>query len=366
MRGTQRHGRAIAGPFVVAMLLLGGPARAEGEGLEKAGHSARVAPAVAEFNLGIQAFDRSAYAEAYEHLRRSLELDPHFKTAAVLGQAALALERPAEAATWFAWTLLNMPSGEAPEVRLQIQTELDRLKQQAIEVTIQAAMLDTALTIDGNPWPLPVTNGTKVYLEPGKHELALIHDGRQLLVTQVEGVGGSTTVVTASPDTVEPRVAPLPPKAATVVPSIVHADGEVRHRADAHDPRAPAWLLPTAIVTSAATLGAVGLGSLWHRTASEADEDIASLATELRGQGPIPCDPSAPSTPTECQDLVARDQDRVWNANASTAAFVSAGVLAVASAGLWVWLWNSDSSRDVAVSYSSVSGVHQLLLRGSL
>lgn len=348
------------------MLLLGAPTRAEGESVDSVHQPADVAPAVEQFNLGIQAFDLSAYAEAYEHLRRSFELEAHFKTAAVLGQATLALGRPAEAATWFAWSLLNMPSGETLEVQSQIRAELDRLKQQAIEVTIQSVTANVMLTIDGAAWPQAVTNGTKVYLEPGKHELALIHDGRLLLATQVEGVGGSTTVVTAPPETVEPRVVPLPPKAATVVPSIVHTDGDVRHRADAHDPGAPAWLLPTAIVTSAATLGTVGLGALWHRTAIEADEDIASLATELRGQGPIPCDPSAPSMPTECQDLVARDKDRVWNANASTAAFVSAGVLAVASAGLWVWLWNSDSSRDVAVSYSSVSGVHQLLLRGSL
>jgi hypothetical protein len=154
-----------------------------------------------QFNVGIRAFEGRAYADAVHALRQSFQLEPHYKTAAVLGQAEAALGNAADAATWLAWALRFMPEGDARDVRMQMQVELDRLKAEVMEVTLLFGDNHATLTVDGVEAPITVTNGTRIYLEPGVHEIVLVGDYREPFRARVQGARGSAITTTVPTST---------------------------------------------------------------------------------------------------------------------------------------------------------------------
>lgn len=305
-----------------------------------------------QFNVGIRAFERRAYAEAVQALRQSFQLDPHYKTAAVLGQSEAALGNADDAATWLAWALRFMPESDARGVRIQMQAELDRLKAEVMVVTLLLGDNNARLTVDGVEVPITATNGTQIYLEPGAHEIVLVRDHREPFRARVQGARGSATTISV-PEATGAQLSPQPLLGSTPGTLAVPARSESKTSSlEADTPTTTTnWLLPTAVATSVAALGAAGVGLYWYQTARQAERDIGTLASTLRErEGIAPCSPDAAMLAPECQALTDRDEKRVWNANASTGAFVAAGVLAAASAGLWVWLWSNETKHDEVVS----------------
>lgn len=244
-----------------------------------------------------------------------------------------------------------MPEGAEPQVRTQIQAELDSLKQATAEVTFEHQGPELDLRIDGHLAPAKLASGTAIYLGSGDHEVSVVCTHGKPFDTQVHGVPGSTLVVTVPAVCARAEAARLTlttPDSPPEAPSVRLTTFDVTTRDVA--PPESSWLLPAALATGLVALGGAGTGFYWHQRSNEARRDFLALSgTLVAREGPVPCKSGAATPLPECDDLYEHEQDRVWNANASTVAWVSAAVLGAASASLWVWLWNDQTDNVVSV-----------------
>lgn len=322
------------------------------------GDPAHPAPQTADdaFAAGIAAYRKGDYSAARAAFAVAYELEPSYRTAAVLGQTEEKLGHLPQAATLLNWALFHMDGNVEPETKARMSADLTLLKNRILTlelttaVPFQEVLIDDLLFTSNSLRVLSQGNNTwTIYLEPSGHEVTVRSDGYPPQQRQVNGPAGTLVdwelrwqpVAAPTPVTRPPEVRPAPkPSSASPLVSKVSSP--------------TAWQLPAAIATGSLAVVAAGFGvySLHQYNVASDEFDTARIALQTANVAE-PCGATAPAyTRNACGAVFAADRDTVTAGNRAIATFTTAGALALTSAALWLWWWNAGPGETPPVTWS--------------
>lgn len=326
------------------------------------------ARATQAFEAGVQAYHRGDYAAARDAFALSYELDPTYRTAAVLGQTEEKLGHLAQAATLLNWALFHLDASVDPNTRSRIDADLKLVQGRILRLTLKTPIPFHEVLIDDLHFSsnslrlLPEGEGTwTIYLEPQAHQVTVRADGYPEQKRLVEGRAGTLLDwqlrwhADPQPKTPEPvaahDVAPLTPINNTQPKAPIAESSS----------SAPAWQLPTAITTSGLALLAAGFGLYSLHQYGVASDNFDETKQALLKTGLVqPCGPLGPqSARPACNSLAASVDDRVTYGNRAIATLSTAGGLALTSTALWLWWWHArvaEQGTTALTVYPVVAG----------
>jgi hypothetical protein len=300
-----------------------GPARAQ----DTAG-DAVVQQAKEHYRQGSEHARNGDWERACVSLKASLELVPHWSTAASLGQCELELGRFADAATHLDDAGRWLPFDATEQAH--IDTLLKRARAQVASLDLQVNRGGATVLLDGETvGTAPIARPR--FVMPGEHVATARVEGRpDVSLRFVVKAGERRTIALTLPEAVSP-IQPV----------------EAASRPGARDSGAGSSTKWIVLGTGAGlAVVATGAGVVFHRRAVHADDDAEVLRDQVGASG---CYEPSKDLASKCGELSDLVDDRHENQRNATTAWASAGVLAAATAATWL-LWPSDTQETPVVS----------------
>lgn len=301
-----------------------GPARAQ-----DVSDDAVVQQAKEHYRQGSEFARNGDWERACVSLKASLELVPHWSTAASLGQCELELGRYADAATHLEDAGRWLPFDATEQAH--IDALLKRARTQVASVDFQVDRGGATVSLDGN------TVGTApmarpLFVMPGAHVATARAKGKPNVSVRFVVKAGERRTIALT----------IPEEASSSQP--VDAASPSRARDSGGAGSSTKWI----VVGTGAGLAVVaaGAGVVFHQRAAHADEDADVLRSQVGASG---CYEPSKDLASKCRELSDLVDDRHDNQRNATTAWASSGVLAAATAATWL-LWPSDTPDTPVVS----------------
>jgi hypothetical protein len=275
-------------------------------------------------------YDEGKYPQAYVAFAAAWAIKKHPSIAGNLADCEVKVGKYRDAAEHFRY-IVKDTSGEAkPEDKRRAQERLDEVTKRIGVLSVTVAPTGAELTLDGAPLgtsPLP----DAAFVDPGQHTLEAHADGYVPATVSFDVAAGAALPV---------RLA-LVPKGATVPTT--------------PPPRAP---IPRAVIITGGILAAGGFAAGIGLTV--AANAKSSTADGLDAKLPLSSCAGTPAAAraSDCAALKDALHSQSVLADGAVAGFVSAGVFALATAGLGVWSLRSSSPKTGSVRLAPVVGSH--------
>jgi tetratricopeptide (TPR) repeat protein len=184
---------ALAALFACAPFATRAAAAAETAPAGQASDAPAKTRAQALLSEGTTAYGRGDYAIALEKFTAAYEIFPSPKLWFNIGQANRDLGRPVDAVTAFDRFLRE--AGDAPpETLAEARRSSSELKTKLGQINVTCAIDGAEVTVDGKPigsTPL----GEMVWMTPGRHQIAVQHDGYSPAIEDVAVTPGESATV---------------------------------------------------------------------------------------------------------------------------------------------------------------------------
>jgi hypothetical protein len=299
-------------------------------------------------NEGVAASAKNDWEGARAALLKAWEIRPLATIAANLGYVELKLGKYREAAEHLQYFLVKAPA-DRPERRADAEQQLAECHKHIAIISVKANVDGAQLTMDASEvGQTPLTK--QLFVEPGMHTFKASRPGYQSELRTISVEADRDVVLQFTLQT-ELNV-PKEPAAAAQSASTENVAAE----RPGIQPRT--WFL---IGGSAATAISLGVGIAYRLKAGSLGDDASSTLAQIDSLPDTTSSQRATSAEcfnrtgtaqTLCEQLWATRRQQDSSTNTSTAAFVTAGVLGVATAVTY-FLWpepKSSAKRTSAVS----------------
>ncbi len=279
------------------------------------------------FDEGTEAFEAGRYEAALEKMRESYSLSMSYHAAAGLGQVELYLGRHRDAAEHLDFSLRNFPKTADAEGKRQVMTGLEEARQHTFALSIVTNVSGAEILLDGNSLgQTPVD--FDLYIDPGEHRLRVEREGYEPFEQALFAPAGGQKAL-------DIELRPSGGHAA----GAMHSDAALEADAGRSNwSPAKTWVLA---VGGGVTLAAAGAGVwFWSDSSSETDraDDIDARLEETNTQ----CLDSAEA---RCAELLDARKSADSSSKLATAMFATAGIAAVATAGVFAWVHFSEADE---------------------
>jgi hypothetical protein len=143
-------------------------------------------PAQKLFDDAKQARKDKRFDDCYRNALGAWKLAPRAGVAALLGDCALDVGKPRDAAEHIAFFLANVPANATPELLNYQKERFAAAKQQVAIVTVKPSVAGAKVTVDKRD-----VDGAAVYLDPGAHTFEATAEGYEPASATVELTAGS-------------------------------------------------------------------------------------------------------------------------------------------------------------------------------
>lgn len=300
------------------------------------------------FRQGRDLYKKNQIAEARAKFLAAWGVKKHWQIALNLGATEMLLSRYREAAEHLTWA--DRESAGAPE-DADIRWLHQRLPEALAQVARLKVIADPGLELridDEPPRTTPVTE--VLFLDPGHHDVSLQGAGHPVSTVNLDLVAGETRQLDM---TVSPDAPPIPAADVAVDRAVEPLP------ADTQNSDAKTVVL---ITGSALTVVSLGLGIFFSTQATSADGDADRLRMSISQQ------PGGSNNCTVPNDLCNQLSDAVhdhaaWTDRASFA-YVTAGALAVATAGAFL-LWPKDQPETAKTQLKFGTNLRGVWVKGT-
>lgn len=279
------------------------------------------------YRKGMTRFRNQQFAQARASFLAAWSLEPHWSLALALGDCAMKLDRPRDAAQHLSFALRGMPEyhpSRAPaqkafdDVRLRVATLQLDVDREGAEVRLDGIRIGTSPLED------------PAFVEPGRRTVEARFPDRDPAVVTVDAVAGATHPVRLQLDT---------PSSEGSLGATNPPPSETREQPSSNTKSIVLW---TGLGLGVA---AAGVGLAYTLKASSASDDISSLQGQIDQElGPAGC---AASTSPLCSDLDARFDDKNRASSRATIGWVASGVLLGATSVVY-FAW-PEERREMAL-----------------
>jgi hypothetical protein len=307
------------------------------------------------FRQGRDLYKKNQIAEAHAKFVAAFAVKKHWQIALNLGATELLLGRYREAAEHLTWA--ERESANAPEDS-DIRWLRERMPEALQHVATVHVLAEAGCQLQIDDDPSRLTPVDLIFVDPGHHELSVRSAGRKPTYASLELAAG------------ESRQVDLTLPVETAGGSDPAADADRSAEAVPAETGGMSARTIVAISGGALALVGVGVGLYFTAKADSADSDADRLRSSVTARFG---DPNAPGGPTGpgctvtndlCSALSNAVYDRATAAEHARAAFVTAGVLAGATVGAWIfWPRNEAPSAKTGVRFGTNG--HQVWLQGT-
>jgi hypothetical protein len=126
------------------------------------------------------------FEDCYRNALGAWKLAPRAGVAALLGDCALDVDKPRDAAEYIAFFLANVPPNATPELLSYQKERFALAKAKVAVVTVKPSVASAKVTCDKKP-----VDGTAIYLDPGSHTCEARADGYEVASATVEVAAGT-------------------------------------------------------------------------------------------------------------------------------------------------------------------------------
>jgi hypothetical protein len=126
------------------------------------------------------------FEDCYRNALGAWKLAPRAGVAALLGDCALDVDKPRDAAEYIAFFLANVPPNATPELLSYQKERFALAKAKVAIVTVKPSVASAKVTVDKKP-----ADGAAVYLDPGSHTFEATAEGYQSASATVDLPAGS-------------------------------------------------------------------------------------------------------------------------------------------------------------------------------
>jgi hypothetical protein len=279
------------------------------------------------YRKGMTRFRNEQYAQARASFLAAWSLEPHWSLALALGDCALKMNRPRDAAQHLSFALRGMPKSHPS--RAPARQAFDDVRKRVATLQVDVDRAGAEVFLDGiRIGTSPLEEPT--FLEPGRRTIEARFPDRDPAVVTLDAVAGATHPVRLQLEVATP-------------------DGSTRTpNPEPSTPREePASNTKNVVLWTGLGLGvaAAGVGLVYTMKASTASDDISSLQGRIdRELGPAGC---AGSTNAICSDLDARFDDKNDASSRAAIGWIASGVLLGATTVVY-FAW-PEERREVAL-----------------
>lgn len=297
---------------------------------------------------GVSRYGKKDFEGARDAFEKAWRLKRHAAIAASLAEVEMKLGKYRDAAEHLSFYLAHAPTAREAS-RADAETQLEECRKHVGRVTVAVDTPSATVFVDQvQVGAAPLEDA--VWLEPGEHTLHAENDGRSSPAVRVTMVAGASLAIRLVLTPVSGKPASTPAPATPRQKRIETSSPEVVERPTDIKP----WVL---VGGGALTAVAVGIGA-FYTVRANADESGANkiLADLERDADPAVvanksvCSES-PMRPRECDSVPAKLNDAKNGRNVATAAFISAGVLGLATVGALVF-WPDPAKQSNAARVS--------------
>lgn len=280
------------------------------------------------YRQGAAAFARKDAKKAYQNFLSAWEIRKSYDVAASLGQVELILHLDVDAANHLDFAVKNFPPQLSAEALSQVREAFDVARGRVGAIRLHVNTPNAEVRVDGKPvGKTPLTG--PLYVESGPHTVAAVDGSDQVSTSVVLGAGTEQALTLNLVH--KPKVTPPEPQR----PLPTHA----RHASTA----------PIIVGSALAVVGA-GVGVGFAIISGNKDDDARSLRKTIPGDGA--CTGASPNA--RCSELRDTVEERGRARNISTAAFISAGAVAMLTGVYWLAQSTQESPKAVAVGRSKI------------
>ncbi len=309
--GTRVRRVSVVGALLFSTLVAHFPARAQ-----EASGDQSTSNAAALFERGRAAAAERDWLLAFSLFERSFRMLPSYDTSANLGQAALKLERYADAADFLTYSLEHFPPSGDSARRESIESLLEIALAEVGVVQITCKPPDAELLLDGER--VRTINPNRWYLSPGRHIISARAKGYQ------EG-SREIAVRARTNNDISLVLAPIAP----TQPRAVQPAAQTRSEASWRDP------VPIVLVGGGLTVAALGLGIGFQLLADSKESQVEEAREELVVADPSACASSGGSSRCSRIDTLATEADERRTVSFVGYGVATAALLATATLLLW-------------------------------
>ena len=305
--------------------------------------------AVAELmRTGVSRYGKRDFDGARDAFEKAWRLKRHAAIAASLAEVEMKLGRYRDAAEHLSFYLTHAPTGHEAS-RADAEHQLVDCKKHVGRVTVAVDTPSAMVFVDQTPIGVAPLEDA-VWLEPGEHTLVAENDGTSSPAVRVTKVAGASLairlVLTPAPGKPTNTPSPFTPRQKrieTSAPKVVERPTDIKP-----------WVV---VGGGALTAVAVGVG-VFYTVRANADESEANNILAKLEQDADPavvanksvCSES-PMRSRECDSVPAKLNDAKNGRNFATAAFISAGVMGLATVGALVF-WPDPVKKSNAARVS--------------
>jgi len=298
------------------------------------------------------------YEEARQALLELWSKAPTYAVATALAEAELRLKRYAEAMRHLTYAISNPPQVETEKKLEWVETWFSRAKKNVASYVITTNVDGGLVTVDGIPvaeTPLR----TPIYLEPGRHVIAVSKAGFELAHTPVLASAGVTEELPLS--LVLDTAALAQPAAAEGQSSAFLASDRIEGDTLVAPSGSNPWILVAGSVVAA---GGLVAGLAFNARSNNARDRVEELRSVTGSSG---CYQPVSSFGKTCAELLDAGERRDSARNISSAAFAVGGIAAVGTVLYWFWPRKQDVQQGLNVQVSGAADAHRvgLVVSGS-
>jgi hypothetical protein len=300
---------------------------------------------------GTAEYARQNWEAARAAFLKAWKLKQHYAIAGSLAEVEMKLGRYRDAAEHLKYAIANLPP-EQTEKRAEADASLKECRAHLASVRLSLSVSGPLVLVKLDGLALPHgTLNDELLLEPGSHKLEATQEGYQPANREFVAVAGEAKEIR-----LELALQPAPPGLGTAdaaprpaaAPAASTPDSST---AGAISPRT--WAL---IGGGAATAVATGLGTYFTLRYFALTSDADRLSAQVAAEGSPAlvardeeCISGAPMRPAECDQLSQTNESRATAATLSSASWITAGVLGVATITTYL-LWPAEEVGPVKQS----------------
>lgn len=281
---------------------------------------------------------------------KAWDLKPHYAIAGSLADVEMKLGRYKDAAEHLKYAIANLPPEHA-ERRAEAEADLKECRAHlaSLRVSLNVSGLLVLVKLDGVALTQRSLND-ELLVDPGSHKLEATQEGYQSATREFVAVAGEAREIRLELAR-EPAPSNLDSAHAAHVAAATSSASTSDSGRDGYTPRT--WAL---IGGGAATVVAAGLGTYFTLRYFSLKSDASQLLAQAEAEGSPAlvakhdeCAPGAPMRPAACDQLAQTLDSRVTAANLSTASWIAAGVLGVATITTY-FVWPAEQAGPVKQS----------------
>lgn len=342
----------------LALLVLHGAtlpvtAHAEEEGAES------TQPSTDPYRQATSLIQEKRYEEARQILLELWSKTPAYDVAASLGEVELRLKRYADAMRHLTYAISNPPPPDSEKKPESVEAWFAKAKKHVASYVITTNVEGGLVSVDGIPvaeTPLM----TPIYVEPGRHVVAVSKSGFQMARATVLASAGITEELPLNL-AVDNAPSGQPTLGARQSPRVGNqADGRESSTLMLRSKPNP-WIL---VAGGVVTAGGLITGVAFHTKSNNAQDQAEELRAVTGSSG---CYQPSSALRKTCAELLDAGERRDSSRNLASTAFAVGGIAAVGTVLYWFWPRNQDVQRGADVQVSGVADAHRvgLVVSGS-